>query len=133
LAVIPSNELGGAPLDLDACLLAKIFSRQITTWDDPEIKDRNPNLNVPSGQNILVAHRTFGSRSTAGTTNYISTACPSNWDLGAGSTIACPEDTIALQGSGGIAGYLETTPYAISYLNNASSSSSSRRGLVFAR
>ena len=34
-------------LDLDADTIAKIFQRQITTWDDPAIKAVNPDANLP--------------------------------------------------------------------------------------
>ena len=43
---VPDSETGGE-LDLTGCLLAKIFSGEITKWDDPEIKAKNPDLQVP--------------------------------------------------------------------------------------
>merc|ERR1719201_2794184 len=60
-----------APIDLDACTLAKVFSRQITTWDDPAIKALNPNIDVPAGVGITVLHRLKSSSSTAGLANYL--------------------------------------------------------------
>lgn len=52
-------------LNLTACLLAKIYTREITTWTDPEIADRNPNLSVPDeAKQITVGVRREGSSST---------------------------------------------------------------------
>merc|ERR1719214_566276 len=58
------------PIDLDACTLAKVFSRQITTWDHPDIKALNPGMTMPS-QAIVVVRRVLGSSSTSGLTNYL--------------------------------------------------------------
>merc|ERR1719379_1030774 len=75
------------PIDLDACTLAKVFTRQIKTWDHAEIKALNPGLEVPEGAPINVLHRVHGSSSTAGLTNYLVKAtadvCPDAWTLGA--------------------------------------------------
>ena len=57
-------------LNLTACALAKIMSRQITEWDHPEITKDNPQLKVPSGGfPIRVARRIDGSSSTSGITS----------------------------------------------------------------
>lgn len=57
-------------LNLTGCTLAKIMNRQITSWDDDEITDLNPDLTIPSGGlNIRVARRVDGSSSTSGITN----------------------------------------------------------------
>ena len=34
---VPNGEIGGS-LKLDACLLAKIFSGAVDTWDHPDVK-----------------------------------------------------------------------------------------------
>eukprot|EP00438_Fugacium_kawagutii_P016178 Skav225030 [mRNA] locus=scaffold2061:101525:104040:+ [translate_table: standard] len=62
---VPADDIGGS-LKLDACLLAKIFSGVVDTWDHADIKAQNPNINVPAGQPIHVFHRTLGSSSTGG-------------------------------------------------------------------
>jgi len=52
-------------LNLTGCLLARIFTRQITKWNDDAIKDINPNLNLdPPDLDITVVHRVKGSSST---------------------------------------------------------------------
>eukprot|EP00471_Norrisiella_sphaerica_P008328 CAMPEP_0184495694 /NCGR_PEP_ID=MMETSP0113_2-20130426/32089_1 /TAXON_ID=91329 /ORGANISM="Norrisiella sphaerica, Strain BC52" /LENGTH=126 /DNA_ID=CAMNT_0026881997 /DNA_START=32 /DNA_END=409 /DNA_ORIENTATION=+ len=47
---VPEADLGGSPLQLDACTLGEIFQGTITTWDDAKIKALNPNLNVPTNE-----------------------------------------------------------------------------------
>eukprot|EP00913_Durusdinium_trenchii_P028567 g26793.t2 len=89
---VPSGEVGGA-LALDACLLAKIFDGQITTWDDAEIKAQNPNMQVPAGQKITVYRRNLGSSSTGGLTGYLNKKCATHWTRGAGSSITWPDST----------------------------------------
>ena len=56
---------------------AKIFSRQITKWDDPEIKALNPDMTAT--EEIMVVHRKKGSSSTSGFTEYLDKKCPSEW------------------------------------------------------
>lgn len=61
-------------LNMTACLLARIFNRQITTWNDEGIRQLNPNmvLVVHDGDEelpITVARRDKGSSSTDSITN----------------------------------------------------------------
>ena len=109
-------------LNLTSCLLAKILQREITTWDDAEILAENPNLVAVSpgvvGQNITVVHRALGSSSTNGATQYLDLACPSDWKIGFGKTVAWPDGAVSAQGSGGVSSYLAANPYSISYLDS---------------
>lgn len=109
-------------IHLSGCVLAKVFARIITTWDHPEIVALNAGLTVPKGQNIQVVHRTLGSSSTSGVTQYMDLVCPAQWSKGqktmkTGSTIVWGTDTFAGQGSGGVAAEIKTTPYSIGYLD----------------
>lgn len=92
------------PLDLTGCLLARIFSLEITTWNHPDIVALNPGLTY-SGK-IKVVHRVQGSSSTAGFTEYLSQKCPASWTLGSGSTITWPTGSFEAQGSGGMASFI---------------------------
>ena len=78
---VAADDLGVAGrLNLTSCTLAKIFRRDITTWDDATIVAENPNLSVPAGQPITIIHRSDGSSSTYGITSYLSEACPDRLD-----------------------------------------------------
>ena len=122
---VPEAELGGAPIDLDACLLAKIFTRQITTWDHPDIKALNPKMTAKG--EIKVHRRADGSSSSSGITQYLgspsSGKCPASWvsatgtAYGTGATFPSVPGTIAVQGSQGMADAIDTTPYAIGYMD----------------
>jgi len=116
---VPSGNLGGASLALDACLLARIFNGNIRTWDHADIKSQNPGLNVPAGQAIKVAHRRLGSSSTGGLSGYLNKKCPGDWGLGAGSTINWPSvSTIqAVEGSPEMQAHINGNDYAIGYLD----------------
>jgi len=41
-------------VNLTSCLLAGIYAGTITTWDNPQIRQINPGLKVPTGQPIKV-------------------------------------------------------------------------------
>ena len=68
------NVPGITALDLDACLLAKIFGRKIKSWGDAEIVARNPGLDGSDLQ-ISVARRVRGSSSTDSITNVRAFCC----------------------------------------------------------
>lgn len=58
----------GGELDLDACLLARIFKRDITEWNHPDIRALNPGISATEDLPITVAHRVRGSSSTSSIT-----------------------------------------------------------------
>ncbi len=91
----------GSHLNLTAPLLARVFQRNITTWDHADILAANPDLLKlapgAAGQEIKVARRALGSSSTAGATQYLETSAPSDWVLGSGKTVNWPAGTNAVQ------------------------------------
>jgi phosphate transport system substrate-binding protein len=105
-------------LHMDGPTLAKIFSGQITTWDDPAIAALNKGVNLPSTK-ITVAHRSDNSGTTYNLTDYLSSVSPTwksqygvgvavNWPVGVGG-----------KGSSGVAGIVSSTPGAIGYADVA--------------
>ena len=106
IGVFHSAPVGGATVDLTACVLAKIFSAQITMWDDAEIAALNAGVTLPSLP-IKVVHRVKGSSSTAGFTAYMLATCPASWTLGTGSTITWPAGTFEGEGSDGMSTFIE--------------------------
>ena len=113
------NVPNASDLRLTACVLADIFNRQITTWDDAAILDLNPGLSVPAGQPIKVFHRVFGSSTTAGITTYLNAACPSRWPPAlVGSTIPWASGTFEAQGSGGMSSAISGEAFTIGYIDS---------------
>jgi len=112
---VPASTIGGQDLDLTGCLLARIFSRDITRWDHPDIIAINPGFTYTG--DIKVVHRVRGSSSTAGFTQYLAQKCPASWTLGSGSTIVWPAGTFEGQGSGGMSQYIQDNEGAIGYID----------------
>jgi len=103
---------------LTPSVLAKIFQRDITAWDDSEITALNPDLNAPAGQNIVVAHRTKGSSSTYLASGYLDRSSGGVWTLGQNALITWPADTVAVQGSSGMAAELQQVDFSIGYIDS---------------
>jgi phosphate transport system substrate-binding protein len=110
------NLSGVKKLQLSPDTIAKIFQRQITTWDDPAIKADNPKVKLPS-TTITVAHRADGSGTTEQFTKYLTAAAPGVWTLGSGSTVSWPADTQAGQGNPGVGQIVKSTDGAIGYVD----------------
>ena len=110
-------------VNLTACNLAKIFKRNITSWNDPEIVKNNPSINeiLPADHSapIYVARRVNGSSSTASLTEYLNLACPEEWlESMVGSVIEWPADTMECEGSAAMSQCLVDTPGAIGYMES---------------
>jgi phosphate transport system substrate-binding protein len=103
-------------LKLDADTIAKIFQRQIKTWDDPAVKALNGSAELPSTP-ITVVHRSDGSGTTENFTKYLVAAAPSTWTLKSGSTVEWPADTQAGNGNAGVASAIKGTTGAIGYVD----------------
>ncbi|KAH8071735.1 hypothetical protein JL721_4238 [Aureococcus anophagefferens] len=114
---VPDSTLPSTGLNLDACVIADIFNAVITTWDHDDIMAINPNFNPPAGEPIVVYHRTYGSSTTKGITQYLAAACPDKWTQ-VGSTIDWPSSTFAVEGSGEMSSMISSTPYAIGYIDS---------------
>lgn len=114
------NLNGVGEIDLDGCLLAKIFKREITMWNDPEILATNPTL-VDENVEITVCRRTYGSSSTKSITKFLNIQCPREWDDSMVSSMLGNKwhpETEAVEGSGGMADCISTTNGAIGYLES---------------
>jgi phosphate transport system substrate-binding protein len=110
------NLEGVSKLKLSADTIAKIFSAQVTKWDDAAIKADNPTAKLPSTE-ITVVHRSEGSGTTQNFTNFLVKAAPTVWTLGTGSTVQWPSNTQAGTGNGGVAQLVKTTDGAIGYVD----------------
>jgi phosphate transport system substrate-binding protein len=95
--------------------LAGIYLGDISKWNDPKLVADNPDLaNVD--QDIVVVHRSDGSGTTFGWTDYLSAVSPT-WaqEVGKGTSVDWP---VGLGGSGnpGVAGEVQQSPYSIGYV-----------------
>jgi ABC-type phosphate transport system substrate-binding protein len=100
-------------LRLSGETLAKIFTNQITNWDDPEITKDNNGVQLPSIPIVPVV-QSEGSGATEQLSNYFSTEYPSIWDSFAGQSGATEYfprqgDQIAQDGSTGAMNYIASS------------------------
>jgi phosphate transport system substrate-binding protein len=119
-AITVSYNLSGikSGLKLDGPTIAKIFSGQIKTWNDPAITALNPGMSLPSSS-ITVVHRSDSSGTTQGFTTFLADTDPT-WksSVGAGKDVKWPTGTGA-KGNSGVAAVVHQTAGAIGYVEQA--------------
>ncbi len=104
-------------LRLTGPVLADIFLGKITKWDDPRIKELNPDLPLPSGADIVTVHRSDGSGTTFIWTTYLSEQSPEwNQTIGAGKSIQWSGGGLGAQGNEGVSSTIKSTPNSIGYV-----------------
>jgi phosphate transport system substrate-binding protein len=110
--------ISSGQLKLTGNVLADIYLKNITKWNDPKITALNPGLNLPDAA-IAVVHRSDGSGTTYIFTNYLS-KISSDWStkVGNATSVTWPGD-IGGQGNAGVAGQVQQTPNAIGYVELA--------------
>jgi phosphate transport system substrate-binding protein len=128
-AITVSYHIDGVDkLQLSAPVIAKIFQREITKWNDPAIAADNTGVKLPDTA-IVVAHRSDGSGTTENFTKYLTIAAPDAWKLKSGSTVEWPKDTQAGNQNGGVAQIVKSTNGAIGYVDLSDAKAS---GLAYA-
>jgi phosphate transport system substrate-binding protein len=114
------NVKGLDKLQLTPGTIAKIFQREIKTWNDPAIATDNPGVTLPSTA-ITVVHRSDSSGTTGNFTkfleNSVGKANGGIWKLGTDSTVEWPADTQAGAGNAGVAQAVTATDGAIGYID----------------
>ncbi len=105
-------------LKLSGDVLANIYLKTITKWNDPAITALNPGLNLPDVP-IAVVHRSDGSGTTYIFTNYLSKVSD-DWKtkVGNANSVNWPGD-IGGQGNAGVAGQVQQLPNSIGYVELA--------------
>ncbi len=105
-------------LKLSGEVLGDIFLGKITKWDDAAIKAMNPDLKLPSAS-IIVVHRSDGSGTTFGWTNYLSKVSPA-WkeQVGEGKAVKWPTGQGG-KGNEGVAAYVRQLKNSIGYVEYA--------------
>ncbi len=118
--VVPVLNLPGVKtgeLKLTGELLADIFARKISSWDDAAIAALNPTLRLPH-KPIAVIVRQDGSGTTYNFTDYLSKV-NAGWQAAYGKnfTIKWHEELTQIKGSSAISAAVRKTPYTISYID----------------
>lgn len=116
-------------LTLDADTIAKIFMRQIKSWDDPAIAALNQGVKLPNTE-ITVAVRADSSGTTENFTKYLAAAAPSVFTLKPGSTVDWSADAVKGPQNTGVAQIIKGKAGAIGYVDLSDAKAS---GLQFAK
>jgi phosphate transport system substrate-binding protein len=116
--VINLKSIKSGEIVLDGPTLARIFLGAVKTWDDPEIKKLNPNVNLPS-QAIAVIHRSDGSGTTFNFTYYLA-AVSADWksQVGSATSVEWPVG-IGAKGNEGVSNNVSQTQGSIGYVEYA--------------
>lgn len=120
-AVAPIYNLAGIPsgtLRITPDVLADIYLKKITRWNDPRLAAINPGIKLPS-TDIAVVHRSDGSGTTFVFTHYLSQVS-SEWKekVGFATSVRWPGD-IGGPGNEGVANQVRQIPGAIGYVERA--------------
>lgn len=116
-AIVPTYNVPdtSSQLKFTGDTLSAIFLGDISKWNDPRLVADNPDLaNVD--QDIVVVHRSDGSGTTYGFTDYLSSVSPA-WatQVGKDTAVQWPVG-LGASGNPGVAGEVIQTPYAIGYV-----------------
>lgn len=118
-AVVLAYNVPGVPeLRLTPEIIADVFRGALKRWDDPRLREANPNVAIPA-EPITVVFRADGSGSSATFTAFLSRNSQA-WraDVGAGVAPRFPVG-VGARGNDGIAAYVKSTPLSIGYVELA--------------
>ncbi len=120
-AVTVAYNVPGVPahINLTGTIIAGIYLRQITNWDDANISAANPGVTFPNLA-ILPVHRSDASGTTFCFTNYLSVV-NSTWDsqIGTAKSVSWPSGEIGAQGNPGVAAVVLGQKGAVGYVELA--------------
>jgi phosphate transport system substrate-binding protein len=122
------NIEGVDALVVNADVLAKIFSGQITNWNDPAIAALNSGATLPDAK-ITPIFRSDSSGTTDNFQKYLGAAAPEAWTKGAGSEFQGGAGEGA-QKSAGVVQAVQATPGSIGYVEKGFAD---QAGLPFAQ
>jgi phosphate transport system substrate-binding protein len=111
--VVPIYNLPGQPdLRFTGEVLAKIYRNEISNWNDPALKELNPQVDLPDLP-IAVVHRSDSSGTSYIWTEYLS-KLDKSW-TSVGTALSWPTG-IGQKGTDGVAGYVKNNPGAVGYV-----------------
>jgi phosphate transport system substrate-binding protein len=112
------NLPGVTKLNLDSKTIAEIFSKKITTWNDPAIAALNTGVTLPPDK-ITPVVRADGSGTTANFTTYLSQTQPSIWTYPVSTAWPVTGES-AQQGGSGIVSTVAAGKDTIGYADQSS-------------
>jgi phosphate transport system substrate-binding protein len=110
---LPDDQISG-PLNLTADIVARIYTRQITNWNDPTILQSNPHLRYAGP--IIAVVRSDGSGSTYVVSQFLATGS-AYWPHGAAQVINWPAGVSSGLLSAGVANKVSSTVGSIGYVS----------------
>lgn len=118
VAVVNIDGIKPGQLKLTGPVLADIFLGKVNKWNDQAIATLNPGVTLPDAA-IIVVHRSDGSGTTFGWTNYLSKVSP-EWKekVGEGKAVKWPTGQGG-KGNEGVAAYVGQLKNAIGYVEYA--------------
>lgn len=111
---IAFNLAGVTELNLDAPTIAKIFKKEITTWNDPAITAQNEGVQLPDTQ-ITVVHRSDESGTTENFVDYLAAAAPQDWTYEVSGAWPADLQSENAKGTSGVVQTVTSTDGAITY------------------
>jgi phosphate transport system substrate-binding protein len=111
------NLQGVTDLQLTPQLIAQIFSKKITKWNDPAIAAVNAGKQLPDSA-ITPVNRSDKSGTTQNFTDYLSQAAPQDWTAKASDTWPI-QGGEAAQGTSGVIGAVKAGAGAIGYADES--------------
>ncbi|WP_144637869.1 phosphate ABC transporter substrate-binding protein PstS [Bordetella genomosp. 13] len=118
VAVVNIDGVKAGELKLSGQVLGDIYLGKIKKWDDAAIKALNPDVKLPSAD-IVVVHRSDGSGTTFGFTNYLSKV-NAEWksSVGEGKDVKWPTGQGG-KGNEGVAAYVGQLKNSVGYVEYA--------------
>ncbi len=120
-AVTVAYNVPGVPahVNITGAILAGIYLRQITNWNDANISAINPGVTFPNLA-IIPVHRSDASGTTFCFTNYLSVV-NATWssEIGTAKSVSWPSGEIGAQGNPGVASVVLGQKGAIGYVELA--------------
>jgi phosphate transport system substrate-binding protein len=104
-------------LVLTGDVVADIFERRITNFNDPAIAALNPDRTLPDLE-MTVVHRSDGSGTTSVFTTFLENDT-NTWTLGSGTEVNWPAGTVGGQGNEGVTAGIQNNDGGIGYINQA--------------
>lgn len=114
-AIVAAYNIEGVEkLELSSSVLAKIFSSQITKWNDPAIATLNSGVSLPDAT-IVQYHRSDSSGTTDNFSQFLKTSAADQWSFETGKDWVAPGGQ-GSKGNDGVSAAIKSTANSIGYV-----------------